>query len=275
MGNICFSGTSTYAFRWNSKLNGPLRFFEARLAPKDAPLTLWLSGGPGGSSTIGMLTTLGPCNIASGGNGTTFNPHSWNTHSNMIFLDQPVNVGYSYSSDNSSVDSSPDAAEDMYAFLQLFFNKYHEYRSAPFHIAAESYGGTFGPHIASVIHRKNRELVDASASRTVYGLKPINLASIILANPYTDPLVQHPSVPYYVCDGPYALLASDSQECKAWREKVPECEQRIQKCYDLDIPAICAPAAHYCDNNIFLKVNGAYPVGWIMSYELMRHDNTV
>ena len=70
----------------------------------------------------------------------------------MIFLDQPVNVGYSYSDDGSSVSTSPVAAEDVYAFLQLFLNRYPEYASAPFHLAAESYGGTYAPNIASVIH---------------------------------------------------------------------------------------------------------------------------
>ena len=133
------------------------RFFESRRSPKKAPLTLWLNGGPGCSSTTGLLFELGPCSIADDGKNTTLNKHSWNSHSNMIFLDQPVNIGYSYSDDGSTVNTSPVAAEDVYAFIQLFLGRYPEYADAPFHLAAESYGGTYAPNIASVIHQKNAE----------------------------------------------------------------------------------------------------------------------
>jgi len=44
----------------------------------------------------------------------------------MIFLDQPVEVGYSYSSDGTMVDTTPDAAADAWAFLQLFFKMFPE-----------------------------------------------------------------------------------------------------------------------------------------------------
>ena len=46
---------------------------------------------------MGMLFELGPCNIVNEGKDTMFNPHSWNTYSNMLFLDQPVYAGYSSS----------------------------------------------------------------------------------------------------------------------------------------------------------------------------------
>ena len=58
----------------------------------------------------------------------------------MLFLDQPINVGYSWS-DSDSVNNTPDAAKDVYAFLQLWYKKFPEYNKLPFHIAAESYGG--------------------------------------------------------------------------------------------------------------------------------------
>lgn len=114
-------------------------FFESRSKPKDDPLVLWLNGGPGCSSSTGLLFELGPCNIAKNGTTTEPNPHSWNSNTNMIFLDQPVEVGYSYA-DGESINNTPAAAEDVYAFLQLFMAKFPEYASLPFHVAAESYG---------------------------------------------------------------------------------------------------------------------------------------
>lgn len=176
----------------------------------------------------------------------------------MIFLDQPVNVGFSYSSDNSTVDNTPDAAEDVWAFLQLFLAKYPEYASAPFHIAAESYGGTYGPHVGSVIHKHNKELASASPLETNQSLKTINLASIVIANGHTEPLTQFASIPDYICDGPYALLESNGTACKDWRKKVPTCERLVQTCYDFDTPLTCIPAVGYCWGQIWNRMIREY-----------------
>ena len=45
----------------------------------------------------------------------------------MIFLDQPVGTGFSYSSDRTAVvNNTPDAAMDVWAFLQLLFKMFPE-----------------------------------------------------------------------------------------------------------------------------------------------------
>lgn len=67
------------------------------------------------------------------------NPYSWNSNASVIFLDQPVNVGYSYS--DSSVTSTQAAGKDVYAFLTMFFDKFPEYAKQDFHISGESYAG--------------------------------------------------------------------------------------------------------------------------------------
>ncbi|KAH9996036.1 Alpha/Beta hydrolase protein [Russula vinacea] len=209
-------------------------FFESRNDPSKDPLVLWLNGGPGCSSSTGLLFELGPCRITDEGKNTTRNPYSWNERANVIFLDQPVGVGYSYSSDGSTVNTSPVAGVD--------------YASLPFHLAAESYGGTFAPNIASVIHKKNKELALVPMPK----LAKINLASVILANGLTDPYIQMASVPDYACDGPYPIYDDpEGPQCTALRSKVPTCQRLIKACYDFGSRLTCVPAGLYCFSQLY------------------------
>ena len=88
--------------------------FESRNDPKNDPIILWLNGGPGCSSSTGLFFELGPSSI----NKTlhpVYNPYSWNSNASVIFLDQPVGVGYSYTG-GDEVKNTLTAAKDVYVF---------------------------------------------------------------------------------------------------------------------------------------------------------------
>ncbi|KAI0418222.1 carboxypeptidase S1 [Xylaria grammica] len=71
-------------------------FFEARKNAANAPLAIWLNGGPGGSSIMGLLEENGPCFVGPDSKSTYLNPWSWNNEVNMLYIDQPTQVGFSY-----------------------------------------------------------------------------------------------------------------------------------------------------------------------------------
>ena len=72
-------------------------FFEARNNPKSAPLSVYLAGGPGESSSYAAIAgESGPCFVNPHANGTSINPWSFNNYVNMLYIDQPTQVGFSY-----------------------------------------------------------------------------------------------------------------------------------------------------------------------------------
>jgi len=226
-------------------------YFESRNSPEKDPLVLWLNGGPGCSSSTGLLFELGPCLIADGGEGVKENKHSWTNNANIIFLDQPVEVGYSYSDDGSSVNNSQDSAADVYAFLQLFLQKYPELAKKDFHVAAESYGGHYAPNIASTIHKNNQAIKanDVSASAAVH----INLSSVVIGNGLTDPAVQFPSVYEYACsaENKYRLFEPDSATCVGLKSKASTCQGLISQCNKYQSRLVCTPATLYCWGGLY------------------------
>ena len=77
-------------------LNTFFWFFESRHDAANAPLVIVLNGGPGSSSTAMAMSAMGPCSLNSDGNSTVTNPWSWNQKANLLFIDQPNMVGFSY-----------------------------------------------------------------------------------------------------------------------------------------------------------------------------------
>jgi serine carboxypeptidase-like clade I len=129
-------------------------FIEAETDPANAPVTLWLNGGPGCSSADGLMYEQGPLHFADpyvGGDepldtdtppALKLNPNRWTKLSNMIFLEAPAGVGYSYFTDSNDAFTNDDiTAADNFRFLQGFFQGFSEYSSNRFFVSGESYAG--------------------------------------------------------------------------------------------------------------------------------------
>ncbi|KAL6654519.1 hypothetical protein ACP70R_007984 [Stipagrostis hirtigluma subsp. patula] len=134
------------------------------------PLLLWLNGGPGCSSLgYGAMEELGPFRVMSDGKTLYRNPYAWNRAANVLFLESPAGVGFSYSNTTADYDHAGDGktADDALAFLLSWMERFPEYKGREFYIAGESYAGHYVPQLAHAI------LHHAAAT------SPINLKGIM------------------------------------------------------------------------------------------------
>ncbi|CAM6105507.1 unnamed protein product [Calypogeia fissa] len=154
-------------------------FFEADVKdPQSAPLTLWLNGGPGCSSVGGgALSELGPFYPSKDGKSLIKNPYSWNQVSNVLFLESPAGVGFSYSNTSSDYRTGDaKTAADSVEFILKFLELYPVYAKSPFYISGESYAGHYVPQLAAALLEKNKEL----------GESAVNFKGIAVGNAWTD-----------------------------------------------------------------------------------------
>ncbi|CAI9106573.1 OLC1v1005761C1 [Oldenlandia corymbosa var. corymbosa] len=142
------------------------------------PLVLWLNGGPGCSSVgNGAFTELGPFRVNSDRKTLWRNPYAWNNAANMLFLESPAGVGFSYSNTSSDYHTGDKkTAKDSYTFLVNWLERFPEYKTRDFFITGESYAGHYVPQLAQLILKNNK-----ITNQTV-----INLKGISIGNAYVD-----------------------------------------------------------------------------------------
>lgn len=151
------SGTDydSYLFYW---------FFESqdtqyRKKPEEIPLVLWLNGGPGASSMCGLFQENGPLHMKDDDTATIYkNPLSWNEKAHLLYWDQPVGTGYSYTEPRDKyATSEEELSKQLYLAMLGFYSQYPEYRSNPLYIMGESYAGKYIPYFVQAIHEGNIE----------------------------------------------------------------------------------------------------------------------
>ncbi|CZS99758.1 related to carboxypeptidase [Rhynchosporium agropyri] len=255
-------------------------FFEARnIDPSEAPLTVWINGGPGVSSMIGLFQENGPCRVDIDWNVDS-NPYSWSNVSNMIYIDQPTQVGFSYSipingyfdsdfqfvalpnatcpdyavdSETCGTYSSPiqtltanstrNAAPNFWKTLQGFMGAFPQYSRNGFHFSSESYGGHYGPIFNEYIEEQN--------AKNIPGAHKISLETVLIGNGWYDPLIMFQShYNYTVSPGntyDYSPFnASVKSELYDNLYGSGNCTDQIKNCAATGLNDICRAANAFC-----------------------------
>ncbi|WP_171163677.1 S10 family serine carboxypeptidase-like protein [Streptomyces sp. I05A-00742] len=122
------------------------------------PLLIWLNGGPGASSLLGLFLENGPLSIGDDAAGTiAVDPATWNQEAHVVYWDQPIGTGYSYSDAKGEYVHDEEALARMFCEgLREFFSLHPQYLQCPLYVCGESYAGKYVPAIALEIDRQNR-----------------------------------------------------------------------------------------------------------------------
>lgn len=183
-----FSGYLDGSDGCNVQVNGPecqihYWFALAECDAASAPVVLWLNGGPGSSSLLGFLQELGPLMMNAKG-GLMENPYGWTKYVNLLAIEAPIGVGYSYCSrqkDHGKPCQNTDrytASTSRAALVDFFTHKFPEFAKNDFFITGESYAGVYIPTLS-------KEILDHTT---------INLKGIAVGDPCTDNKAQEESM---------------------------------------------------------------------------------
>ncbi|KAF7557505.1 hypothetical protein G7046_g6023 [Stylonectria norvegica] len=223
-------------------------FFEARHNPETAPVSIWLNGGPGCSSMIGLFQENGPCHFVNNETEPSLNPHSWNEYANMLYIDQPIGTGFS--TGTYAVNSTIQAAPYIWNLLQAFFANFPQYTTRELGLFTESYGGHYGPEFASFILEQN-EKIDAGEVEGEH----VELVALGINNGWIAPKMQFKSYATYARDNPYKQILDDKET--QWFLKMFEelCVPAIDNCTTMvgDDEA-CARADDVCNTQMYVNL---------------------
>ena len=162
----------------NASSNGNTFFwyFPPRSGKADAPTTVWLQGGPGGSSLFGLFGENGPITINNEGKPVK-TEITWNQDYGQIFIDNPLGTGFSFTEKAGLATNRQDYMTTLYSFINQFYRMFPALQKNDFYIAGESYAGKYVPAFAYQVHVENAK-----------GTKPhIPLKGIMVGDGLCDP----------------------------------------------------------------------------------------
>ncbi|KNZ71683.1 Carboxypeptidase S1 [Termitomyces sp. J132] len=232
--------------------------FVTRKSPQTAPFTLWLNGGPGCSSMIGLFQENGPCTVNADGKTTTLNPFSWNNVSNMIYIDQPIGTGFSHGTD--TVNSTESAAQVVWRVFQVLFESsaFAAYHSREFIFATESYGGHYGPAFVTYFDQQNALIRSGALTG-----EEIVVSALMINNGWIDPLIQNKAYVDFAANAPgYGALVPPSTTTKMNNSyfRSNGCQVQEEACYAAGTAdssnKICINADKFCTQHLFVPAIG-------------------
>lgn len=138
MGN---SGFFTVPTASGERLNNIFTWFQpcSNGCKPDAPFIMWFQGGPGGPGTFGALAEIGS-HYVDEAIKLQKRDYSWCADNNCIFIDQPVQTGFSFQTDKAGAfdpkaieytATSPEAMAQALNVLTQFFAIWPEYVYSP------------------------------------------------------------------------------------------------------------------------------------------------
>uniref|UniRef100_A0A5B6YKB7 Carboxypeptidase n=1 Tax=Davidia involucrata TaxID=16924 RepID=A0A5B6YKB7_DAVIN len=212
-------------------------FFESRNNKKD-PVVIWLTGGPGCSSELAMFYENGPFSIANN-LSLVWNEHGWDKVSNLLYVDQPIGTGFSYTSDRRDIrHNEAGVSDDLYDFLQAFFEEHPQFAKNDFYITGESYAGHYIPAFAARVHQGNK------AKEGIH----IKLKGFAIGNGLTNPAIQYKAYTDYALD----MGIIKKSDYDRINKVLPVCETAIKLC-GTDGTISCV-ASYFVCNAIFSSI---------------------
>ncbi|KAI5250265.1 alpha/beta-hydrolase [Aureobasidium subglaciale] len=240
-------------------------FFEARHDPENASLSLWIQGGPGAPTSVSAVNENGPCTLLNDSRTAVNNPWSWNDRVNMLYIDQPVQTGFSYdilrpgviaeplspftvlpaqletndttlagvfSSGNSSLvpNSSMAVAPAFWDFMQIWSEDFpgYEGQKDKFNIWGESYGGHWVPTFADYFYKQNDRITAGEIDATIFDIE-----SVGLINACIDAETQLPFYPVMAANNTYGIKIFNDTQYQLAMQALPDCLDYILSCRNL------------------------------------------
>jgi carboxypeptidase D len=111
-----------------------------------------LNGGPGCSSLSGLLTENGPFTWEAGTLDPTQNSYAWTNLTNVLWVEQPVGVGYSQGTPN--ITNEVELGIQFRGFYKNFVDTF-DLKGSKIFVTGESYAGFYVPYIADSFIQAN------------------------------------------------------------------------------------------------------------------------
>lgn len=199
-------------------------YFDSRNDPENDPIIVWMNGGPGASSMMGLFNEAGPCYLLNDTGLPTTNEWAWNNNASVLFLDQPAGVGFSSVAEGAPIPrEDKDGAQDFQQFLNIFFNYVFPSKGKlPIHIAGESYGGHYGLTYLSHILASRRY----DSKTAFWG----NISSLILINALIDFSAVGIGVHELLCEDAEKVGIFNQSTCDIIAQRLPELHRLGRNC---------------------------------------------